>query len=50
MKEFYNRVMTLKDVDGSAKSVVSYQDFSLGAVRSGSALIAQTYLPEILGI
>ena len=41
--------MYQKDADGNANSVVPDQTATLGAVWSGSALFAQTYLSENLG-
>ena len=45
----YHRVMSPKDVEGIANSVDPDQTAPLGAVWSGSALFAQTYLSENLG-
>ena len=45
----YHRVMGPNDADGMANSVHHDQTASLGAVWSGSALFAQTYLSENLG-
>ena len=45
----YHRVMSLNDADGKANSVDPDQTAPLGAVWSGSALFAQTYLSENLG-
>ena len=41
--------MPPKDADGIANSEDPDQTAPLGAVWSGSALFAQTYLPEHLG-
>ena len=43
------RVMYPKDADGIANSVDPDQTAPVGAVCSGSALFAQTYLSENLG-
>ena len=45
----YHWVMCPKDVDGMANSVDPDQTAPLGAVWSGSALFAQTYLSENFG-
>ena len=45
----YHWVMCPKDVDGMANSVDLDQTAPLGAVWSGSALFAQTYLSENFG-
>ena len=45
----YHRVMSPNDADGMALSVDPDQTAPLGAVWSGSALFAQTYLSENLG-
>ena len=45
----YDRATSPKDVDGMANSVDPDQTAPLGAVWSGSALFAQTYLSENLG-
>ena len=42
-------VLCQKDANGIANSEDPDQTAPLGAVRSGSALFAQTYLYEILG-
>ena len=46
----YHRVMSLNDADGMANSVDPDQTAPLGAVWSGSALFAQAYLSENLGL
>ena len=48
-KRLYHRVMCPKGADGMANSVDPDQTAPLGAVWSGSALFAQTYLSENLG-
>ena len=45
----YHRVMSPNDANGMANSVDPDQTAPLGAVWSGSALFAQTYLSENLG-
>ena len=45
----YHRAMSPNDADGMANSVHPDQTAPLGAVWSGSALFAQTYLSENLG-
>ena len=45
----YHRVMNPKDAKGIANSVDPDQTATLGAVWSGAALFAQTYLSENLG-
>ena len=45
----YPTVMSPIDADGMANSVDPDQTAPLGAVWSGSALFAQTYLSENLG-
>ena len=45
----YHRVMSPNDKDGMANSVDPDQTAPVGAVWSGSALFAQTYLSENLG-
>ena len=45
----YHRVMSPNDADGMANSVDPDQTAPLGAVWSGSALFAQTYLSKNLG-
>ena len=45
----YHRVMSPNNADGIANSVDPDQTAPLGAVWSGSALFAQTYLSENLG-
>ena len=45
----YHRVMRPKDAEGIANSVDPDRTAPLGAVWSGSALFAQTYLSENLG-
>ena len=44
-----HRVMSLNDADGMANSEDPDQTAPLGAVWSGSALFAQSYLSENLG-
>ena len=46
---FYHREMSPNDADRMANSVDPDQTTPLGAVWSGSALFAQTYLSENLG-
>ena len=45
----YHRVLSPKDADGMANSVVPDQTAPLGAVWSGSTLFAQAYLSKNLG-
>ena len=45
----YLKVMSLNNADGIANSVDPDQTAPLGAVWSGSALFAQSYLSENLG-
>ena len=45
----YHRVMSPNNGDGMANSVDPDQTAPLGAVWSGSALFAQTYLSDNLG-
>ena len=48
-KRFYHGVIPLNDANGIANSADPDQTAPLGAVWSGSALFAQTYLSENLG-
>ena len=48
-RRFYHRVIDPKDADSIANSEDPVQTAPLGAVRSGSALFAQTYLSENIG-